>query len=282
MRVTIKYEGAEPLVIRVTLPEKQLREMTGLKLLELFAKQHGRKFNTEGRSCGFAVDEHFLKIVGGKQLERESLVADFLTSDAEVLVMPAASTSSPSTTAATGGAAAPLRSEETMTSDTSPSSGSPATTRRAATSNFQPKTAGAEGSSSSTAGAAAAGSSTTISKAPSTSSTATTCPEAGSLMAKRKAAESAGKLRCKNFGCNKFFDPETESGLHECRHHKAPPIFHETAKWWSCCPNHKAYDWDEFQNVYEEASSVYHEAILFLSSWIEVGRGAGCPCWGGR
>ncbi len=26
----------------------------------------------------------------------------------------------------------------------------------------------------------------------------------------------------------------------DCVHHKAPPIFHETAKWWSCCPDRKA------------------------------------------
>jgi hypothetical protein len=26
-----------------------------------------------------------------------------------------------------------------------------------------------------------------------------------------------------------------------------PPVFHETVKFWSCCPNKKAYDWEEFQ-----------------------------------
>jgi hypothetical protein len=28
-----------------------------------------------------------------------------------------------------------------------------------------------------------------------------------------------------------------------------PPVFHETAKYWACCPNKKAYDWDDFQNI---------------------------------
>lgn len=26
-------------------------------------------------------------------------------------------------------------------------------------------------------------------------------------------------------------------------------MFHETAKFWSCCPQKKAYDWDDFQNI---------------------------------
>ncbi len=29
----------------------------------------------------------------------------------------------------------------------------------------------------------------------------------------------------------------------------SPPIFHETAKWWSCCPEKKAFDWEAFQAV---------------------------------
>jgi hypothetical protein len=26
-------------------------------------------------------------------------------------------------------------------------------------------------------------------------------------------------------------------------------VFHETAKFWSCCPNKKVYDFDDFQNI---------------------------------
>jgi len=53
-------------------------------------------------------------------------------------------------------------------------------------------------------------------------------------------------VRCKNFGCNQWFDPKYPDG---CTFHKAAPIFHETAKWWSCCPDKKAYDWEEFQSI---------------------------------
>lgn len=64
----------------------------------------------------------------------------------------------------------------------------------------------------------------------------------------KKALKNAdGKLRCKNFGCQKLFDPDGPP--QECQHHKAAPIFHETAKWWSCCPDSKAYDFDEFMKI---------------------------------
>merc|ERR1711920_721202 len=49
------------------------------------------------------------------------------------------------------------------------------------------------------------------------------------------------------FGCNRYFDPNGPE--QPCKHHKSPPIFHETAKWWSCCPDRKAYDWEEFMRI---------------------------------
>lgn len=56
-----------------------------------------------------------------------------------------------------------------------------------------------------------------------------------------------GKVRCKRFGCNRWFDPNDDKV--PCRYHVAPPIFHETAKWWSCCNDKKAYDWDSFMRI---------------------------------
>ena len=32
-------------------------------------------------------------------------------------------------------------------------------------------------------------------------------------------------------------------------YHKLPPVFHETAKFWACCPDKKCYDWDSFMGV---------------------------------
>lgn len=59
--------------------------------------------------------------------------------------------------------------------------------------------------------------------------------------------DDRGLVRCKRFGCKRSYDPDGPP--QECVHHKSPPIFHEVAKWWSCCPDTKAYDWDEFMKI---------------------------------
>lgn len=60
-------------------------------------------------------------------------------------------------------------------------------------------------------------------------------------------AELANTVACTHFGCKKRFP---KGGPYpECTYHKLPPVFHETAKYWACCPNKKAYDWDDFQNI---------------------------------
>jgi hypothetical protein len=63
----------------------------------------------------------------------------------------------------------------------------------------------------------------------------------------RKQDELANTVACKNFGCKQRF--KRGGPYPDCRHHAAPPVFHETAKFWSCCPNKKAYDWEDFQNI---------------------------------
>ncbi|KAL9179335.1 hypothetical protein ACHAXT_008625 [Thalassiosira profunda] len=53
--------------------------------------------------------------------------------------------------------------------------------------------------------------------------------------------------KCVHFGCNQRFP---KGGPYpDCKYHSGPPVFHETAKFWSCCPNKKAYDWEEFQSL---------------------------------
>jgi hypothetical protein len=68
-----------------------------------------------------------------------------------------------------------------------------------------------------------------------------------------RAAEEArqqalkNSVACTHFGCQKRFP---KGGPYpECTFHKLPPVFHETAKYWACCPNKKAYDWDDFQRI---------------------------------
>lgn len=57
-----------------------------------------------------------------------------------------------------------------------------------------------------------------------------------------------GLVRCKNYGCNKYFDPESNAE-DACFHHTGPPVFHDTLKYWSCCSDQKAFDFETFQEI---------------------------------
>jgi hypothetical protein len=59
--------------------------------------------------------------------------------------------------------------------------------------------------------------------------------------------DEQGRVRCRNFGCKKWFFEDGPP--QECVHHCKPPVFHETAKWWSCCQDKKAYDFGEFERI---------------------------------
>lgn len=75
-------------------------------------------------------------------------------------------------------------------------------------------------------------------------------PEASSssTAASTTATRPPGSIPCKRFGCGKWFVPGQPS-TEPCRHHKKPPVFHETRKYWSCCPDKVAWDWDSFQAI---------------------------------
>ncbi len=63
------------------------------------------------------------------------------------------------------------------------------------------------------------------------------------------ASDSAvPRVVCRNYGCGKKF-VESENGPTACRHHVAPPLFHDCVKGWTCCKDRKAYDWEEFQKI---------------------------------
>jgi hypothetical protein len=66
-----------------------------------------------------------------------------------------------------------------------------------------------------------------------------------------------GTVRCKRFGCGIYFNPADREV--PCSYHTKAPVFHETAKFWSCCQNRKAYDWDEFMSIPGCASGFCHE-----------------------
>lgn len=55
----------------------------------------------------------------------------------------------------------------------------------------------------------------------------------------KEAEMRKNTVACTHFGCQKRFP---KGGPYpECVYHKLPPVFHETAKYWACCPNKKAY-----------------------------------------
>ena len=75
-------------------------------------------------------------------------------------------------------------------------------------------------------------------------------------------------LKCKNYGCNISFREE-ENHDTACRHHTAPPIFHDRIKGWNCCKEKKVYDWDEFRAIQGCAvgrHSTVDPKLLFQSS----------------
>lgn len=57
-----------------------------------------------------------------------------------------------------------------------------------------------------------------------------------------------GHVRCTNFGCGNFFDPNHNAD-DACHYHSKGPVFHDLAKHWACCPSKKGYDWEEFERI---------------------------------
>lgn len=66
----------------------------------------------------------------------------------------------------------------------------------------------------------------------------------------KTAAQSRpeGSLCCTNFGCGKYFVPNANTE-DVCHHHAKGPVFHDTYKYWACCPEKKAMDWEEFEGI---------------------------------
>lgn len=63
----------------------------------------------------------------------------------------------------------------------------------------------------------------------------------------RRKQEFASTVQCTHFGCKNRFP---KGGPYpSCCYHASPPVFHETAKFWSCCPTKRAYDFDEFEQI---------------------------------
>eukprot|EP00967_Tisochrysis_lutea_P044965 scaffold54539_cov28-Tisochrysis_lutea.AAC.1 len=64
----------------------------------------------------------------------------------------------------------------------------------------------------------------------------------------RGSGNRSGQPCCKNYGCQREFDPASNHDA-ACRHHAAPPMFHDTRKWWTCCEDRKVYSFDELMEI---------------------------------
>lgn len=73
------------------------------------------------------------------------------------------------------------------------------------------------------------------------------------------AAANPNLLQCRNFGCTQKFE-EAENSDTACRHHQAPPTFHDLKKGWQCCSTKMVYDWDEFERI-EPCAVGRHSAV---------------------
>eukprot|EP01035_Chromulina_nebulosa_P019873 gene19873-25825_t len=78
--------------------------------------------------------------------------------------------------------------------------------------------------------------------------------------------------RCKNYGCNQYYTEE-DNVEDSCTHHTGPPIFHDTAKFWSCCPDRKAFDFESFQAIAGCAVSKHSE----INQKISIGASPNTP-----
>ena len=67
-------------------------------------------------------------------------------------------------------------------------------------------------------------------------------------MARKSTRADDGTARCQRKGCQKNFEVATNSDV-ACKYHKGQPVFHDALKFWSCCPNKKCFDFDEFLAV---------------------------------
>ncbi|CAK4646661.1 hypothetical protein LEN26_020061 [Aphanomyces euteiches] len=57
-----------------------------------------------------------------------------------------------------------------------------------------------------------------------------------------------GKAKCVNYGCQKEY-VVAENNDTSCPHHAGAPVFHDSGKYWSCCPKVIKYDFDEFLKI---------------------------------
>ncbi|GAB5358307.1 hypothetical protein AAMO2058_000446600 [Amorphochlora amoebiformis] len=64
----------------------------------------------------------------------------------------------------------------------------------------------------------------------------------------KEKMEDPSMITCHNFGCQYRFRKE-DNHPRACWHHRKGPVFWNGYKYWACCEDRKAYDWNDFMKV---------------------------------
>eukprot|EP00598_Pedospumella_elongata_P001445 CAMPEP_0184976242 /NCGR_PEP_ID=MMETSP1098-20130426/7246_1 /TAXON_ID=89044 /ORGANISM="Spumella elongata, Strain CCAP 955/1" /LENGTH=305 /DNA_ID=CAMNT_0027499079 /DNA_START=46 /DNA_END=963 /DNA_ORIENTATION=- len=85
------------------------------------------------------------------------------------------------------------------------------------------------------------------------------------VTAARKSTRSADgcSAKCQRKGCQKDF-VVAENSPTACNYHTGNPVFHDAIKLWSCCPDKKCYDFDEFMAVPGCAQGHHDDGVIEL------------------
>lgn len=83
----------------------------------------------------------------------------------------------------------------------------------------------------------------------------------------RKSSRSVDNLsaKCQRKGCQKQFLISNNCDA-ACVFHDGHPIFHDAVKFWSCCPDKKCYDFDEFLAVPGCKVGLHDDGVIELDA----------------
>lgn len=82
-------------------------------------------------------------------------------------------------------------------------------------------------------------------------------------LARKSTRADDGTARCQRKGCQKQFTVEMNE-KQACTYHKGQPIFHDAMKFWSCCPNKKCFDFDDFLAVPGCGTGFHDDGVIEL------------------
>ena len=83
----------------------------------------------------------------------------------------------------------------------------------------------------------------------------------------RKSTQNADGItaKCQRKGCQLTFNiADNHTGA--CTYHAGNAVFHDTWKYWSCCPGKKCYEFDEFMKVPGCETGCHDDGVIDLST----------------